>query len=198
MSWAAAIPAIAGLAGDLIGGSTASHEATKNRRFQERMRSTQYQTAVADMKKAGINPMLAFSQGGAGTPSGAQANGYDISNPAMAYYSAQQAKQNVKNSQQQQSLIAAQEAAARSNALNLANSAANSAALARLNNAEAEKAELTRLPYVIMNNMLQDPSSATAFVRQMFFPSSDNEKRLSNLFKGLQPLNSTNSTPAQN
>jgi hypothetical protein len=39
--------------------------------FQERMRSTQYQTAVEDMKKAGLNPMLAYSQGGAGTPTGA-------------------------------------------------------------------------------------------------------------------------------
>lgn len=39
--------------------------------FQERMRETQYQTAIEDMKKAGLNPMLAYSQGGAGTPSGA-------------------------------------------------------------------------------------------------------------------------------
>jgi hypothetical protein len=39
--------------------------------FQERMRATQYQTAIDDMKKSGLNPMLAYSQGGAGTPSGA-------------------------------------------------------------------------------------------------------------------------------
>ena len=39
--------------------------------FQERMRKTQYQTAVEDMQKAGLNPMLAYQQGGAGTPSGA-------------------------------------------------------------------------------------------------------------------------------
>jgi len=39
--------------------------------FQERMRETQYQTAVKDMQAAGLNPMLAYSQGGAGVPSGA-------------------------------------------------------------------------------------------------------------------------------
>jgi len=38
--------------------------------FQERMRQTQYQTAIEDMKKAGLNPMLAYSQGGAGVPTG--------------------------------------------------------------------------------------------------------------------------------
>jgi len=43
--------------------------------FQERMRATQYKTAVADLKSAGLNPMLAYSQGGAGTPSGASAGG---------------------------------------------------------------------------------------------------------------------------
>jgi len=39
--------------------------------FQERMRQTQYQIAIEDMKKAGLNPMLAYSQGGAGVPTGA-------------------------------------------------------------------------------------------------------------------------------
>ena len=51
--------------------AASAEQAAKQMDFQERMRETQYQTAVKDMSKAGLNPMLAYSQGGAGTPTGA-------------------------------------------------------------------------------------------------------------------------------
>lgn len=49
-------------------------EAQKSRDWQERMSNTSYQRAVEDLKRAGLNPVLAYSQGGATTPTGSQAS----------------------------------------------------------------------------------------------------------------------------
>lgn len=72
------------LLGNLLGGSSAKsaqREANKanialnreNRAWMEEMSNTEYQRGMQDMKAAGLNPMLAFSQGGANTPNNSAA-----------------------------------------------------------------------------------------------------------------------------
>lgn len=60
--------------GGLIRNQHEKKEAKRNRAFQEQMSSTAYQRAMADMKAAGLNPILAGKMGGASTPSGSKAN----------------------------------------------------------------------------------------------------------------------------
>lgn len=67
------IPAAASLLGGLFGNRSAANQASAQRAFEERMSSTSWQRGMADMRAAGINPMLAFSEGGASTPGGAMA-----------------------------------------------------------------------------------------------------------------------------
>jgi len=75
----------AAIGGGLIGGAlnfASAKDATKvnrenmreNMAFQERMSNTSYQRAVKDLEAAGLNPMLAYTQGGASTPTGGSAS----------------------------------------------------------------------------------------------------------------------------
>lgn len=80
-------PAIAGAA-SLFGRERANQAnrdlSREQMAFQERMSNTSWQRAVEDMRLAGINPMLAFGQGGASSPGGQTAKMEDVLGPAAS------------------------------------------------------------------------------------------------------------------
>lgn len=70
--------------GGVLGNASAADAARDNRKFQERMSNTAYQRAVRDMKLAGLNPALAYGQGGASSPGGSTASTQDVLSPAVS------------------------------------------------------------------------------------------------------------------
>jgi hypothetical protein len=92
--------------------------------FSAQQFASRYQTTVTDMQKAGLNPMLAYSQGGGSPPSGQQANMQDPITPAVQSYQAQRmnsaqtanVEADTENKKAQADLIAGQAAQAWSSA----------------------------------------------------------------------------------
>lgn len=107
--------------------------ADKQMAFQERMSSTAYQRAMEDMKKSGLNPMLAFSQGGASTPSGALPTINSETKTKLGEAAISTAMGIKGLGVQQQQANTAQQAAESGIALNSANAAKSAAETQKIN-----------------------------------------------------------------
>lgn len=83
MAWQAALMAAGGA---YLQNQQAKKAAKRQMGFQAHMSNTAVQRQMADMRKAGINPILAAKYGGASTPSGAMYTPSNIGAAAMQGY----------------------------------------------------------------------------------------------------------------
>ena len=98
---------------DLLGGVMANQAnrdiAQSNRDFQATMSNTSHQREVADLRAAGLNPILSAKLGGASTPPGASATMSNVLGPATnTALSATRLQQDLENMKSQNALIHAQ------------------------------------------------------------------------------------------
>lgn len=128
--WVPIAAAAASAVGSMINNERNIESAEENRDFQERMSGTAHQREVADLRAAGLNPILSAKYGGASTPGGSVATTTDPIGPAVSSW--MQAQQMQADLELKKQSASAQEAAAKkTNAEAIATERENSAKAAQ-------------------------------------------------------------------